>query len=611
MRRPDRRPALARDRKSGRGAVGWAEVLGVCASYWFASPRKVLVFAALLAAALAADLSVPVAIGGVVGALPKEGGDGNFQHAYALLTAAGFGMLAYAALRGVADRTWNGITAEFMRRLQLDMYARVQRFSADWHANSFAGATVHKISRARWALDSIGNVVMTRLLPPMVMIIGVGVMLFLRLPLAGLVFFLAAAVYIVGSFWIANAWVRPANIAAAEIDSSLTGLVADGISNNAAVRAFGAEDREDERLAKRSAEWALASERGWTRGSTMNAFQSGTWAVLQISTIWILISAAEAGRANAADIAFAIAANLQLGGHLRGIGGDIRMLQRGFSEFIDAVIFLRAPAGVPEPEAPVAFKRPRGEIVIDHITFAYAGRPALYEDFSLRIPQGQRVGLVGPSGSGKSTFVKLIQRLYDVDAGAIRIDGIDISTIAQADLRRAIAIVPQDPVLFHRSLAENIAYGRPGASREEIREAARRARADAFIESLPQSYDTLVGERGVKLSGGERQRVALARAFLADAPILILDEATSSLDTLTEQDVQAAIEDLMAERTTIIIAHRLSTVRRADRILVFEDGRVAEQGSHAELLARPGGLYRRLHGLQVEQETYALPLVGE
>jgi ATP-binding cassette subfamily B protein len=246
------------------------------------------------------------------------------------------------------------------------------------------------------------------------------------------------------------------------------------------------------------------------------------------------------------------------------------------------------------------FAAKRGEIVFDAVTFAYPGSPPLYEGFDLRIAPGERVGLVGPSGSGKSTFVKLIQRLYDVTDGVIWIDGQDAALVEQASLRRAIAIVPQEPVLFHRTLSENIAYARADATAAEIEEAARRARAHDFIARLPKGYATLVGERGVKLSGGERQRVAIARAFLADAPIVIFDEATSSLDTIAEKEIQAAMAALMAGRTTILIAHRLSTVKQCDRILVFDQGRIVESGDHAALLAREGGIYRRLHEVQGE-----------
>jgi len=203
------------------------------------------------------------------------------------------------------------------------------------------------------------------------------------------------------------------------------------------------------------------------------------------------------------------------------------------------------------------------------------------------------VGLVGRSGSGKTTFVKLIQRLYDVNSGRVLIDGQNVASATQASLRAQIAIVQQEPILFHRSLAENIAYGRPGARQAEIERAAALANAHDFIETLPNGYATMVGERGVKLSGGERQRVALARAFLADAPILILDEATSSLDSESELLIQQAMARLIKGRTAIVIAHRLSTVRAMDRILVFDRGRIAEEGSHSDLL-RSDGIYRSL-----------------
>jgi ATP-binding cassette subfamily B protein len=233
------------------------------------------------------------------------------------------------------------------------------------------------------------------------------------------------------------------------------------------------------------------------------------------------------------------------------------------------------------------------------VRFHYRGhdRP-LFAGLDVAIAPGERVALVGRSGSGKTTFTKLLQRLHEIQGGRILIDGQDIARATLASLREAIALVPQEPVLFHRSLAENIAYARPQASQAEIERAAALAHADRFIDRLPQGYATLVGERGVKLSGGERQRVAIARAILADRPILVLDEATSSLDSEAERLIQDALEHLMAGRTTIVIAHRLSTVRAADRILVFEQGRIVEQGSHAALLARADGAYRRLWRMQ-------------
>jgi ATP-binding cassette subfamily B protein len=240
------------------------------------------------------------------------------------------------------------------------------------------------------------------------------------------------------------------------------------------------------------------------------------------------------------------------------------------------------------------------------VGFRYPGADShLYKNVSLEIAAGETVALEGPSGSGKSTLVKLIQRLYSIHEGRISIDGQDISRVTMESLRKQIAVVPQDPILFHRSLADNIAYGRPGASIEEIMAAARKAFAHDFILTLPMGYASLVGERGVKLSGGERQRVAIARAILADTPILILDEATSSLDSVSEYYIQMALQELMRGRTTITIAHRLSTVQKADRILVFNRGEIVEQGGHGSLMAVPSSQYRKRYEMQ------ALGLIGE
>jgi ATP-binding cassette subfamily B protein len=253
-----------------------------------------------------------------------------------------------------------------------------------------------------------------------------------------------------------------------------------------------------------------------------------------------------------------------------------------------------------------------GEIRFEHVTFQYGRHTTpLYTDLDVTIGAGERVGLVGHSGSGKTTFVKLIQRLYDLTGGRIVIDGQDVAGATQVSLRQQIAIVQQEPILFHRSLADNIGYARPGATRAEIEAAARLANAHAFIEELPKGYETMVGERGVKLSGGERQRVAIARAFLADAPILILDEATSSLDSESEMLIQEAMERLMQGRTTIVIAHRLSTVRKLDRLLVFDHGRIVEEGTHEALVGREDGIYRRLFERQALELTRGLRVAAE
>jgi ATP-binding cassette subfamily B protein len=254
-----------------------------------------------------------------------------------------------------------------------------------------------------------------------------------------------------------------------------------------------------------------------------------------------------------------------------------------WSRLVDALEGLTAPHDLPDADAAGPLARRGGAVVFEEVGFAYPGGRRVLDRLTLHVPAGQRVGIVGPSGAGKTTLLALLQRLYAVDGGRVLVDGQDLATVAQDSLRRAIAVVPQDVVLFHRSVLENIRYGRPDASDAAVFAAARAARCDGFIHDLPEGYATLVGERGVRLSGGQRQRIGIARAILADAPIVLLDEATSALDTESELAVQHALAELMRGRTVLAIAHRLSTVMGFDRVIVLNDGRIVEDGAPAAL----------------------------
>jgi ATP-binding cassette subfamily B protein len=404
-----------------------------------------------------------------------------------------------------------------------------------------------------------------------------------------------ASAYVCLTVFLATRVIAPASRLSNAWDTRMGGVIADGLGANAVVKAFGAEDSEDLRLGRVVSKWSRRTWRTWMRhtwsGTGQNALLWAVRSTVTAAALWLWWQ----GRATPGDVTYVLTTYFVVHGYLRDIGQHINQLQRAVNEMEEMVHLYDEPLGVEDrPEArPLRIRS--GEIRFEDVTFHYAGhRTPLYSNLTARIAPGERVGLVGRSGSGKTTFVKLIQRLYDVTGGRVLIDGQDVAQASQASLRSQIAIVQQEPILFHRSLAENIAYARPGAGMAEIERAARLANAHDFIARLPQGYQTLVGERGVKLSGGERQRVALARAFLADAPILILDEATSSLDSESEALIQQAMDRLMAGRTAIVIAHRLSTVRTLDRILVFERGRIVEEGSHEALLRRPDGQYRRL-----------------
>ena len=346
--------------------------------------------------------------------------------------------------------------------------------------------------------------------------------------------------------------------------------------------------------------WADRTRRTWRRGTWSGLVQDASIWGLRATVLGGALLTYTQGIATAGEIAFVVSALGMLDGYLRQIGNQVRSLQKAVNDAEELVDLMQA-----SPEKEVALfptmvlPTRAAALTFEHVNYGYTGTPnPLFTDLNVVIPAGQKIGLVGRSGSGKTTFVKLIQRIHEVSDGAITLDGVNIAQVPLTQLRRHIALVPQEPILFHRSLAENIAYARPSATKEDIHEAAKQAGAADFIARLPKGYRTEVGELGVKLSGGERQRVAIARAFLSDAPVLVMDEATSSLDSEAEERVAEAAERLMEGRTTLVIAHRLATVERMDRILVFDQGRIVEDGTPRALMARKDGLYRALRQRQ-------------
>jgi ATP-binding cassette subfamily B protein len=581
----------------GAGANATRTVLRFSAEHWRRQWRLALGVGAAIVLATLADVLMPLYAGRLVDALALGTGDRASAldaalGAFYVIIGLGAGMVV---MRHLAYRGIEILTLGIMGEVAREAFWRVQRFSTDWHANNFAGSTVRKVTRGLWAFDLLNDTLLLALVPSVVILAGSTVLLGLHWPLMGLVVALGMIAYIAMTLTLSLAYVGPAAALSNLWDTRMGGAIADAIGCNAVVKAFGAEAREDQRLARVIEKWRSRTRRAWMRGTrngtTQNLVLLGLRAAVIGTALWLWGK----GRATPGDLTYVLTTYFVIHGYLRDIGMHVRNLQRSINDMEELVAVHAEPLGIEDrPGArPIAIRK--GRVVFERVTFQHAGHVApLYRGLSVTIRAGEKVGLVGHSGSGKTTFAKLIQRLYDVTDGRILIDGQDIAEAAQASLRAQVAVVQQEPVLFHRTLAENIAYARPGASMREIEHAARLANAHDFITRLPKGYMTLVGERGVKLSGGERQRVALARAFLADARILILDEATSSLDSRSEALIQEAIERLMTGRTAIVIAHRLSTVRSLDRILVFDRGRIAEEGDHAELKRRKGGLYREL-----------------
>ncbi|OTP80596.1 ABC transporter ATP-binding protein [Caballeronia sordidicola] len=599
---------MANTKKLDFGGRAFKDVLGFTVVHWGKQPWRIVAIVALALLAALADVLTPLFAGRLVDAL-AAGASGKALAWEAAVTAfcalAALGLSA-TLLRQLVFMNIIALTLRMMSEIAADAFHRVQRFSTDWHGNSFAGSTVRKITRGMWALDLLNDTLLIALLPSVVMLVGATALLGAHWTVMGVVVGIGSLVYIGVTVALSLGFVAPAARLGNAWDTRMGGALADAVSCNTVVKAFGAETREEARLARVIGKWRHRTKRTWARGTINGGVQGGMLVLMQVAILGAALLLWNADKASVGDITFTLTMFFMLQGYLREIGMHVRNLQRSVNDMEELVSLEAQPLGIEDKPGAGHIAISKGEIRFDHVTFCYEGHTTpLYDDFSVHIKSGERVGLVGHSGSGKTTLIKLIQRLYDVSDGKITIDGQNIANVKQASLRGQIAIVQQEPVLFHRSLAENIAYAKPGATRAEIERAARLASAHDFIDRLPQGYDTLVGERGIKLSGGERQRVAIARAFLADAPVLILDEATSSLDSESEVLIQQAMERLMVGRTTLVVAHRLSTVRSLDRLLVLDKGRIAEEGSHDKLIELDNGLYRRLY------ERQALGLMKE
>lgn len=596
----------APETKDKKSQVPYRDVVRFALHYW--RPKKWFGIAAavLMMASVVTDSIVPIYTGRIVDAMTGHTATDTSAWSGAWGAFWGFAVLAllHQLFRICSMFCWNYFATQNLYQIVTDGMQKVQRFSTDWHANSFAGGTVRKVTRGMWSFDAFEDTLLMGLLPALTIMIGVTVMLSIKLPTIGMAAAALILVYCALSIWMSVKILAPRFLDSAEYDTKLGATLADIITGNPTVKSFGAEGREEILFKTVATGWKKKAYRAWQTAIGADALRSVFRMVMTSITIAMTIWLWKAGKASPGDIVLVITTFFIIGGYLRDIGMHIAHLQRSINEMEDIILFwLRDDDVTDAPDAqPLTIKSgPRPDmIVFDHVGFKYSSTGnTIYQDLSVKIASGEKLALVGASGSGKSTFVKLLQRLYNVTEGRILIDGQDISEVTLESLRQTTSLVPQDPILFHRSLSENIAYGCPGANEESIIAASKKAYAHDFIVTLPQSYDTLVGERGVKLSGGERQRVAIARAILADAPILIMDEATSSLDSISEHYIQKGLEALMKGRTTITIAHRLSTVQQADRILVFDQGRIIEQGNHAALLAQPDSHYKKLYEMQV------------
>ena len=562
-----------------------------------------------LIVASAATLTVPLAVRRMIDFGFSDAGS-SLIDTYFLAMVAVVAVLAAAS----ASRYYLVITLgeRIVADIRAGLFAHFTRLDASFYDTAKTGELVSRLTADTTQIKSAFGASASVALRNFFMFVGAIVMMVLTSPkLSGLV--LVAIPVIVLPLVASGRSVRSRSRLAQDRLADATSYAAENLGAVRTMQAFGAEG-EARRDFAQAAESAFTAARDATFA---RAILTGVAIFLAFASVvgvlWLGAQDVLAGRMTGGTLSqFVLYAVLGAGalGELSQVWSEISAAAGAAGRIAELLAI--APRIV-APAAPLALPKPvKGEIVFDRVTFAYPTRPDDHavEDLSFRVSPGERLAIVGPSGAGKSTIIQLLLRFYDPGQGEIRLDGVDIRQVDPAALRAALALVPQDPVVFGASIADNIRYGQPGADDARLRAAAEQAAAHDFIAALPQGFDTRVGERGVTLSGGQRQRLAIARAILKDAPVLLLDEATSALDAENETLVQDALEHLMQGRTSVVIAHRLATVQSADRILVMEAGRVVEEGTHRSLVAR-GGLYARLARLQFDMGAGALAKAAE
>ncbi|MES2023261.1 MAG: ABC transporter ATP-binding protein [Patescibacteria group bacterium] len=475
-------------------------------------------------------------------------------------------------------------------------FKKLHDHSYMFFADHFSGALVNKSRKFVRAFEVMHDILIDNFWNSLVALTAVFVVFFTQSHMIAFIFLGMAVFYLSIVFLMARKKVEY-DLAEAAADSKVTAVLADSITNFLSIKSSSSIDREVKSFKETTNLDEKLRLRTWYFGNKLNAIQSGISFAVQMIVAFVTAYLWLDGKISAGVFVLVQSYSVTIGNQFWDLGKATTKFTKSMSDMKEMVDIFKQTSDVVDPSDPEVSRIQNGNIEIKNIDFIYPNGTDVFTNFSLKINKGERVGLVGHSGSGKSTFTKLIMRFIDISSGEILIDGQDIRKIKQDDLRNNISYISQEPILFHRSIRENIAYSLPEATEEQIIEAAKKAYAHEFIVNLKHGYDTMVGERGVKLSGGQRQRVSIARAMLKPTPIIMLDEATSSLDSVSEKYIQDAFNKLTKGKTTIVIAHRLSTIQKMDRIIVLEKGKIAEEGTHMELLKKEG-IYANLWGHQ-------------
>jgi ATP-binding cassette subfamily B protein len=560
--------------------------------------RVVLSLLCLLIAKLA-TVYVPILYKRAVDALTPDPAGAALVVPLALIVAYGLVRVASAAFSELRDALFEKVSQRAIRRVALETFGHLHRLSLRFHLDRRTGGVTRAIERGTSGIGFLLSFMLFNILPTLLEIGLVCAVLWgLYAPSFALVTLVTLVAYVAFTIGVTEwrtRFVRELN----DIDTETSVRSVDALLNYETVKYFGNEAYEAGRYDESLQRYERAAVR--TR-STLSLLNMGQGLIIAIGVTILMVMAARGVVGGALTIGDFVLVNtylIQLYQPLNFLGFVYRQIKQSLVDMESMFALLSEDVEVEDAPDAHPLRVDRGEVSFRDVVFGYGPDRTILDRVSFDVPAGKRVAIVGPSGAGKSTISRLLFRYYDVFGGSVEIDGQDVRAVTQASLRAAIGIVPQDTVLFNDTIYHNIAYGRPSASREEVERAARLARIHDFVASLPEGYESKVGERGLKLSGGEKQRVAIARTILKDPPILVFDEATSALDTRTEKEIQASLDEVARGRTTLVIAHRLSTVVDAEEIVVLDGGRVVERGRHAQLIDR-GGVYADMWRRQQE-----------